>query len=73
MRIFVTVKTGAKHPLIKEIEKGVFEVAVREPAHENRANTAIQKALADHFDIAPSRIQLVRGEKSKRKVFDVVL
>lgn len=73
MRIVVTAKTGAKHPFCKEIEKGFFEVAVKEPAHENRANTAIQKCLADHFDIAPSQIQIVRGQKSKRKVFNVVL
>ncbi|MBI4272446.1 DUF167 domain-containing protein [Candidatus Uhrbacteria bacterium] len=73
MRIVVTVKTGAKIPFVKEIEKGVCEIAVREPAHENRANIAIQKALADYFGIAPSQIQLARGQKNKRKVFDACL
>ncbi len=72
MRVFVKAKTGARRSSVKKNDNGVFEIAVKEPAHENRANSAIQKVLADHFDIAPSQIQLVRGQKSKEKVFDIV-
>lgn len=71
MDIFVIAKTGAKQTFVKEKEKGIFEVCVTEPAHENRANVAIQKALADYFGIARSRVLLKRGQKSKRKFFTV--
>ncbi len=72
MRIFVTAKTSARQTVVKKKDESHFEVSVRTPPLENRANKAIIKALADYFDIAPSRISLVRGEKSKQKVFDIL-
>ena len=49
----------------------VFEVCVKELPEEGRANEAIIKVLAKYFNIAPSRIELVGGKRSKQKVFEI--
>jgi uncharacterized protein YggU (UPF0235/DUF167 family) len=38
---------------------------------EGAANAACIKALAEHFSVSASSITLVRGEKSRTKVFDL--
>ncbi len=72
MQIFVTAKTSARQTVVKKKDESHFDVSVKEAPLENRANKAITRALADYFDIAPSRISLVRGEKSKQKVFEIM-
>jgi len=46
---------------------------VRERAIEGAANDACIRALAGHFGVAPSRVVLVRGARSRKKVFEIVL
>ncbi|MDE2481668.1 MAG: DUF167 domain-containing protein [bacterium] len=70
MRVTVTVKPGSKHPGI-EREGESLVVRVRERAVEGAANAAVIRALAEHFDVAPSRVTLVHGSRSKTKRFDV--
>ena len=72
MRIFVTAKAGARKEKVEAINETEFVISVKEPAKEGRANAAVQKALAEHFGVALSRVRLVSGAKSKRKVFMVL-
>ena len=72
MKIFVSVKAGVKKEKIDAKGKNEFVVSVREPAKEGKANAAVQKALAEHFKMAPSRIRLVSGARSKKKAFVVL-
>ena len=51
---------------------GTFNVYVVEPPENGRANRAIQKALADYLDMAPSLLTLVSGESFKQKIFIVI-
>ena len=69
-RVAVTVKPGSKNPGIEATADGLI-VRVRERAIEGAANDAVIKALAEHFDVAPSRVTLVRGDRSRTKLFDV--
>jgi len=66
----VLVKPGSKHPGVSE-EEGVLVVRVRERAIEGAANDACARALAAFFAIAPSRVRLVRGSRSRRKRFEM--
>jgi uncharacterized protein YggU (UPF0235/DUF167 family) len=78
MLIYVKAKPGAKAGSIKQLD-GLFgqpgeihlSVAVKEPATENRANHAILQALARHFGVPPSRVQLLRGATARNKVFEI--
>jgi uncharacterized protein YggU (UPF0235/DUF167 family) len=70
MRVTVTVKPGSKVAGIESTEDGLL-LRVRERAVDGAANDACIRALAKHFKLAPSRITLVRGARSRKKLFDV--
>ncbi len=86
MKIRVTARPGAKTASVEEAETGekanLFSpqvrrgarhviVRVRDPAKEGKANEAVQKALARHFNIAVSHVRLVSGFSSREKIFEV--
>ena len=79
MKILVRAKPGAKRAFIKEEARTLFEenrmrhftVAVKEPAKEGRANHAIERALAEHFDVALSRVRIVAGHTARNKVVEI--
>lgn len=78
MKILVKAKPGAKTASVKELtdlfeKDGLrrFAVAVKEPAKEGKANRAIERALAEHFGVAPSRVRIVKGHTAKEKVVEV--
>ena len=50
---------------------GECEVWITAPPADNRANEAVQIALAEFFSIAKSRVRLVRGAKGRSKVFEI--
>jgi uncharacterized protein YggU (UPF0235/DUF167 family) len=64
----VRVKPGSsKGPLVEEGDDGVLVVYVRERAIEGRANAGVERALAAHFGIPPSRVEVVRGHAARIK------
>ncbi|MGZ3520556.1 MAG: DUF167 domain-containing protein [Vulcanimicrobiaceae bacterium] len=69
-RLSVTVKPGSKTPGIAKAAESVT-LRVRECAIEGAANAACIRALAEIFHIAPSRITLIRGERSRQKLFAI--
>ena len=71
MQIFVTAKTKSKKPSVVQIDLTHFVVAVAEEPLDGKANEAIARALAKHLKVRRSDIVLVRGGKSKEKVFVV--
>jgi uncharacterized protein YggU (UPF0235/DUF167 family) len=70
VKIEVTVKTGSKRPGIDVSSTGIV-LRVRERAIEGAANEACVRALAEHFDVATSRVELLRGARARRKLFEV--
>ena len=81
MRISVKAKPGAKIEKIKRAdnplfrEKGElaahFEIWVKEPPREGKANYAIQEKLAEFFGVPFSDVQLISGRTGKQKVFEI--
>lgn len=72
MKIFVKVKTGARHENIKQIDDTHFVVTVSARPERGRANKAVVQALAEHLKIAPWRIGIVTGHTSKEKIIEIV-
>jgi uncharacterized protein YggU (UPF0235/DUF167 family) len=70
LRITVSVKPGSKSPGL-EHSGDTLVVKVRERAIEGAANDAVTRAVAEHYNVAPSRVQLIKGARSKTKVFEV--
>lgn len=62
------VTPSARRALL-EIRDGVIRCAVTVPPEDGKANAAVAAALARALGVAPSRLELLRGETSRDKVF----
>lgn len=71
MKIFVKAKPMAREERVEKIDVINFEVAVKEPPIAGRANIAIIKAVAGHFNVAPSRVRIISGFASRQKVLEI--
>lgn len=69
-RIAVTVKPGSKIAGIEATADGLV-LRVRERAIDGAANEACVRALAEHFGLAPSSVALIRGARSRKKLFEI--
>ena len=72
MKLVVTVKPNAKHERLVVEEDGSLMAFITEPPVEGKTNKALIQALARHFDVAPSRIRIVRGHKSRKKFIEII-
>ena len=73
MKIIVKVKTKAKEERVEKIGEGAFTVWVKEPAEKGKANSAVIKAVAKHFKIPRSNVQIVSGLSSRQKIIIIEL
>ncbi|HRR95094.1 MAG TPA: DUF167 domain-containing protein [Candidatus Paceibacterota bacterium] len=71
MTIFVKVKPNASFNKIIPINKNQLEVFITAPAKNGKANEALIKILAEYFAVAPSSISLIKGLKSRNKIFEI--
>lgn len=74
MLITVRVKPGSrKGPLVEVNDSGGAQltVYVQQRAVDGQANAAVTALLASHFDVAKSRVELVRGHSGRVKTFRV--
>ena len=72
MRITVRVTPRASRRELSREPDGSFTAAVVEPPVGGKATDAVRRLLAEHFDIAPSRVQLLMGHASRVKVFEIL-
>jgi len=66
--IAVRVTPAARRASV-EAGDGVLRIAVTEPPEDGRATAAAQAALARAMGVAKTRLRLVRGARSRDKVF----
>jgi len=72
MKLFVIAKPSARKESIEQIDQTHFKISVREKPENGEANAAIAAALAEYLGISRSCITLRFGQRSRRKVFEVV-
>ncbi len=70
-KISVRVRAGARRDEIAGPLDGVLQVWVAAPAHEGRENRALCHLLAESLGVAPSRVAIVRGRRSREKLVEV--
>ncbi|MGO9975540.1 MAG: DUF167 domain-containing protein [Solirubrobacteraceae bacterium] len=70
-RIAVRLQPRASRDELVEIRDGVLIARVTAPALEGRANRALCRMLAERLDVAPSRVVLARGERSRQKLIEI--
>lgn len=71
----VRVKPGSsKGPLVEPAPEGLdaeLVVHVRERAVDGKANAAVERVVAAHLGVAPSRVAIVRGHTARTKLIRV--
>ncbi len=72
MLIKVKVFPRTKKEKIVKKEKDSFEVFVREKPEKGLANQRVKEILASYFNLSENRIKLIKGGKSKNKIFEIM-
>lgn len=72
MILSITVKTNARKTEVVNQADGSYKVSVNAPPIEGRANEAILEVLAEHFSVPKLRIHILRGERGKKKVIEIL-
>lgn len=72
MQINIKVFPSARKPRVV-VEDELIKVYVNAPAVDGKANSAVIKALANHFNVRKSRIEIVKGHKSREKTIEINL
>lgn len=71
MKINVFAKPGKKKEYVEQIDSMNYTVSVKEPAKDGRANQAVAKSLSEFFGIPRSQVNIISGQTSKQKVFEI--
>ncbi|MBI3952733.1 MAG: DUF167 domain-containing protein [Candidatus Doudnabacteria bacterium] len=69
--IRVKVHTHAHDENVEEVALDEYEVWVTAIPSEGAANEAVIELLADFFGIAPSKIRIRSGAKSRHKLIEI--
>jgi uncharacterized protein (TIGR00251 family) len=67
----VRVHAGARRDELGELRDGVLVARIAAPAREGRANMSLCRLLAKRLRIAPSRVVIVRGQRSRDKLLRI--
>lgn len=75
MQIRAKVKPNSKKGslVLKSTDESgeFFEIHVRDPAIDGKANLAVIKVLSKYFKVSKSRISIKSGSRSKFKIFEI--
>lgn len=73
MLLKIRLQPNAKVTALKEtLSDGTLKISVTAPALDGRASSALIDFLSEHYAVPKSRVRLVRGEKSKNKVVEII-
>lgn len=69
-RLAVRVTPGARDQSVTIVD-GAIQVKVRAPADKGAANEAVAELLAQALGVSPSRLTLLRGATSRKKLLRI--
>jgi len=72
MKIIIKAKPNAKEAYVKKLNELSYEVAVKEPPVEGRANSAIIKTIAEHLGVSYLRVKIISGWTSRQKIIEIL-
>ena len=72
MFINVTVRPGAKKDEITESAPSSFHIKTSALAKENKANEAVINMIGEYFNIAKSRVRIIRGHTARKKIVEII-
>jgi hypothetical protein len=72
MRLNVKVIPRSSKNEIAEMPDGTLKIKITAPPVEGAANERIIELLADKFNVAKSCISILKGQKGKNKVVEIL-
>lgn len=71
MESYIKVKVHAGKKKNKLVQKSpdAFELWVKAPAEQGRANEAVRALLAQHLNLPENKLSLIKGATSPAKIF----
>lgn len=71
MESYIKVKVHAGEKKNKLVQKtpDTFELWVKAPAEQGRANEAVRALLAQHLNLPENKLSLIKGATSPAKIF----
>ena len=70
MKLTVRVIPNAKKTQILK-EEGILKVKIDAPPSEGRANKRLVEVLADYFSVPKTRVEILRGIRSRNKIVQI--
>ena len=71
MKIIIKAKPGAREDKIEKVDEANYTVYVKAPPIDGKANAAIVKLLASHFDVSQSLVEIISGHMARVKVVEI--
>ncbi|RPJ09803.1 MAG: DUF167 domain-containing protein [Deltaproteobacteria bacterium] len=71
MKISIKVKPNSRESRVEEAGPSQLLVKVKAPPREGKANQEVIESLARHFGVPKSRVTIVAGLKSSKKVVNI--
>jgi hypothetical protein len=72
MLIKVKVFPGEKKEIITKKTDDSFEVKIKEDAERGEANKRVKEVLALHLHVPAGKIRLIKGSRSRSKIFNII-
>jgi uncharacterized protein YggU (UPF0235/DUF167 family) len=73
LQVNVVAHPGARQQHLELLEDDALAVWVRQRAVDNKANAAIEQAVAGALGLRPRQVQLTVGHSSRRKIIEIDL
>ena len=70
-RVEVRLRSRGSRDELIGLRDGILQAKVTAPPVEGRANRALCRLIAKRAGVAPSRVSIVRGERSREKLVQV--
>jgi len=71
VRVRVTPKAKQVRVVAEDDGEPLLKVYVTVAPEDGKANRAVQRALAEHFDVARTKVKLLSGQTSRDKRFKI--
>jgi len=72
MKLSIIVKPNSRQNLVTKNANDSYTVKLTALAKEGKANKLLIKLLSAHFKVSKSKILILSGEKSKRKIVEII-
>jgi uncharacterized protein (TIGR00251 family) len=71
MYIRVHANPGSRKERVMKIDETTYQIAIKEPAERNMANTRIREILSEEFNVPIAEVKILTGHRSSSKMLSV--